>query len=263
VAFALEWNLLSDEQKRFQAAKMEIHAAMVDRIDREIGRVLNQISSMGALDDTLVLFFSDNGASAEILVRGDGNTSGATAGSAGSFLCLGPGWSTACNTPFRRHKIWVHEGGISTPLIAHWPNGITGNGQLRHQVGHVVDIAPTLLELIGAPSGNSSSGAPPFPGKSLVSAFGGDSTLEANKRPLYFSHEGNRALRVGNWKLLSARIDGDMWSLYDLSRDRSEMTDLATREPERVRLMAAQWEALDGEFRRQAGGTNPGKERVK
>ena len=103
---------------------MAIHAAMVDRMDREIGRVLDQLRAMGAFENTLIFFLSDNGASAEIMVRDDGHDPAAAPGSAASHLCLGPGWSTVANTPFRRHKTWVHEGGIATPLIVHWPKGI-------------------------------------------------------------------------------------------------------------------------------------------
>ena len=129
--------------------KMAIHAAMIDRLDRELGKVLNQIRKMDAWDSTLILFLSDNGASAEIMVRDDGHDPNAPPGSAATYLCLGPGWSTTCNTPFRRHKTWVHEGGIATPLIAHWPNEIKDHGQILHQPGHVVDLVPTLFEITG------------------------------------------------------------------------------------------------------------------
>ena len=131
----IPWDQLNDVQKRFQATKMAIHAAMIDRMDQEIGRVLAQVRAMGAWDNTLIFFLSDNGTDATILVRGDGNDRSAAPGSAGSFLCLGPGWSSAGNAPFRRHKVWTHEGGISTPLIVHWPAGISGRGELRHDVG--------------------------------------------------------------------------------------------------------------------------------
>jgi arylsulfatase len=118
----IPWNDLTAEQKRFQATKMAIHAAMVDRMDREIGRVVQQLKEMGVYENTLIFFASDNGASAEIMVRDGGHDPKAEAGTAATYLCLGPGFSSASNTPFRRHKTWVHEGGISTPLIVHWPN---------------------------------------------------------------------------------------------------------------------------------------------
>jgi arylsulfatase A-like enzyme len=145
----IPWAQLNDAQRRFQATKMAIHAAMVDRMDQEIGRVLAQLRAMGAFENTLILFASDNGASAEMMVRGDGHDPAAPMGSAKSFLCLGPGWSSSSNTPLRRHKTWVHEGGISTPLIAHWPAGIAARGELRHTPAHLIDIMPTVLELAG------------------------------------------------------------------------------------------------------------------
>jgi arylsulfatase A-like enzyme len=138
---------LTGAQRDFQATKMEIHAAMVDRMDQEIGRVLAKLKAMGAFENTLILFASDNGASAEIMVRGDGHDLSAPMGSAATFLCLGPGWSSASNTPFRRHKTWVHEGGIATPLIAHWPQGIDARGELRRTQSHLIAIVPTILQL--------------------------------------------------------------------------------------------------------------------
>ena len=127
----LPWSDLTAEQQEFQAMKMAIHAAMVDRMDQEIGRVVAQLEAMNALDNTLILFLSDNGASAEIMVRDEGHDRDCPPGSAATYLCLGPGWSTVANTPFRLHKTWVHEGGISTPLVAHWPQGIAARGELR------------------------------------------------------------------------------------------------------------------------------------
>ena len=144
------WGTLTDTQRAFQAKKMDIHAAMVDRMDREIGRVLEQIRAMGAFENTLIFFMSDNGASAEIMVRDDGHDRSAPAGSAATHLCLGPGWSTVANTPFRRHKTWVHEGGIATPLVVHWPKGIAARGEIRHDPGHLIDLVPTILEVAGA-----------------------------------------------------------------------------------------------------------------
>src|SRR5262249_48727249 len=141
---------LTTEQQLFQAGKMAVHAAMVDRTDRDIGRVLAQLKAMGALDNTLVLFLSDNGASAEIMVRGDGHDPKAEPGSGATYLSIGRGWSSMCITPFRRHKTWVHEGGIATPLIVSWPKGITSKGELRHTPGHLIDFVPTIMELVGS-----------------------------------------------------------------------------------------------------------------
>lgn len=242
----LPWKQLTAEQQRFQATKMAIHAAMVDRMDRDIGRVLQQLREMDAFDDTLILFLSDNGASAEIMVRGDGHDRAAAPGSAKSYLCLGPGWSTVANTPFRRHKTWVHEGGIATPMIAHWPHGITARGELRGTSGHVIDIVPTILDLAGVPPTTSLKGepVPSAPGKSLVPAFAADVQIERDH--LWWSHEGHRALRIGAWKLVAA--SGDEWELFDLSTDRAETRDLSAEQPERVKSMAGLWQARENEF---------------
>lgn len=249
VGRAVAWNDLSTEQKAFQAAKMAIHAAMVDRMDREIGRVLDQIKAMNALDDTLIIFASDNGASAEQIIRGDGHDPAALAGSASTFLCLGPGWSTAANTPFRLHKSWVHEGGIATPMIVTWTKGISARGALRHDVGHLIDIVPTLLELAGVHARNGMP-APTLPGRSLVPTFVRDVGVE--REPLFFSHDGNRALREGDWKLVSSRQNGNLWELYDLGKDRCESVDLAARQPARVRRMETRWLEMNAKFRQQS-----------
>jgi len=252
VLHAVPWAELTPEQKRFQAVKMSVHAAMVDRMDREIGRVLAQVRAMGAFANTITFFLSDNGADATLLVRGDGHDRAAAPGSAKSFLCLGPGWASASNTPFRRHKIWVNEGGIATPLIVHWPNGIQARGELRHDLGHVIDFVPTLLELAGGAAGNRARAveAPPVPGQSLVPAFARDGAVRRDF--LFFRHEGNRALRLGDWKLVSAQEDNDTWELFDLRTDRGETANLAPNQPERVNEMEAAWKRLDEEFRRQA-----------
>jgi arylsulfatase A-like enzyme len=236
----LPWKELNAEQQAFQASKMAVHAAMVDRMDREIGRVVAQLKAMGALENTLVFFLSDNGASAEMMVRGDGHDPDAAPGSAATFLSIGPGWSSVCNTPFRRHKTWVHEGGISTPLIVHWPKGITAKGELRHAPGHVIDFVPTILEVAGGKRAEMIDGkpVPPAPGKSLVPAFAKDAAIARDS--LWWLHEGNRALRVGDWKIVAAGKDGP-WELYDLSSDRSETRNLASDKPEKVRELAAVW----------------------
>ena len=250
---AVAWKDLTEQQKSFQAAKMAIHAAMIDRMDREIGRVLDQVKTMGAGDNTVVLFVSDNGASAEQIIRGDLNDPSAVPGSAKSYLCLGPGWSSAANTPFRLHKSWVHEGGISSPLIVQWPAGIRAHGELRHDPCHFVDILPTVIDLAGGKDTSrqwNGQTAPPLPGKSLTPAFTKDNAVTHDF--LYFHHIGNRALRIGDWKLV-AKGDKGPWELYDLSTDRCEQKNLADQHPDRVREMSAQWQKCEDEFRRQAG----------
>jgi arylsulfatase len=242
----LPWTELTAEQREFQAAKMAIHAAMVEAMDREVGRVVAQLREMHAFDDTLVLFASDNGASAEIMIRGEGHDPAAAPGSRKTFLCLGPGWSTAANTPFRRHKTWTHEGGIATPWIVHWPRGIVARGELRQQPVHLVDVAPTVLELAGVRPPREHAGAPvpPMQGRSFAGALA-TATAPAPHEALWWCHEGHRAVRVGDWKLVAAQ--GTPWELYDLARDRCETNDLAAREPDRVADLQAAWQRIADE----------------
>jgi arylsulfatase len=243
----LSWDDLSEAQRRFQATKMAIHAAMIDRMDREIGRVLEQLRAMGAFDNTLIFFASDNGASAEIMVRGDGHDPQAAPGSAKTHLCLGPGFSSAANTPFRRHKTWVHEGGISTPLIVHWPRGIAARGELRHNPAHLIDVVPTVLEVCGGTRFETWEGAPvpAPPGTSLAPAFKKDGSVSHDF--LWWQHEGNRALRVGDWKIVAAGANAP-WELYDLKTDRAESVDLAPRQPELALALARIWTEHFEEF---------------
>ncbi len=252
IGFAIDWETLTADQRSFQAMKMALHAAMVDRMDREIGRVLDQVRAMGATEDTVVLFASDNGASAELLNRGDRHRREAAPGSAESFLCLGPGWSTAANTPFSRHKAWVDEGGIATPLIVHWPRGVKARGAIRHQMGHMIDLVPTLVELAGGdPRAVLPAGAPALPGRSLTQAWTRDAPLERDA--LYFHHEGHRALRRGVWKIVARQPRPEEWALFNLAADRGEKRDQAAEHPERVAAMAREWERLDAQFRLDAG----------
>jgi arylsulfatase len=248
------WDSLSAAQQDAWEWRMAIHAAMVDRMDREVGGVLEQLRKTGHWDDTLILFCSDNGASAERLVRGDGHDPAAPPGSAQSFLCLEPPWANLANAPLRKSKIFTHEGGIATPLIVHWPAGIKARGQLRHTPGHFVDVVPTLLELAGlsAPRWWSGAPRPPLPGRSLVPAFARDVTSKRDF--LFFQHQGNRALRVGDWKIVASGPKAP-WELYNLAEDRSETHDLAGRYPHKVKALAALWARQAEEFRKQ--GTPP------
>lgn len=229
------WARLAPQQKEFQATKMSIHAAMIHRMDLAIGRVLDQVRSMGQWENTLVIFLSDNGASAEIMVRGDGHDPEKSPGSALTYLCLGPGWSTTCNTPFRRHKTWTHEGGTSTPFVVSWPGRIKDAGQFRRNPQHVIDVVPTLLELAGV---DPPADAPAPPGKSFASEF--DSAKEADDRTLWWYHDGHRAIRRGKWKAVSP--EGEPWELYDLSEDRIESVDLAVPRADTLAELVAAWE---------------------
>lgn len=262
---AVPWAELTEEQEIFQATKMSIHAAMVDRMDREIGRVLEELRLMGAFDNTFIFFLSDNGASSEIQIKGSHNPD-VPPGSAGSYMCLGPGFASASNTPFRRHKAWVHEGGIATPLIVHGPNIAADDNELRHAMSHIIDVVPTVLELAGVESGPV-LGGPNRPGRSLVPAFADDDV--ALHEALWFYHEGRKALREGNWKIVSvdsagsrSDVSGDAeeldqvsrreWALYDLGNDRAENVDLSGNHAGRVAEMARRWEKMAKQFHQEA-----------
>jgi arylsulfatase A-like enzyme len=247
------WDDLTLEQQRFQATKMAIHAAMVDRMDREIGRLVDQLKAIGAYEDTIIFFASDNGASAEIMIRNGGHDPTAAPGSADTYLCLGPGFSSAANTPFRRHKVWVHEGGVSTPLIVHWPAGIAARGELRRTPGHVIDFVPTVLDVLDAekPAQWQGEPIPAAPGRSLLPAFAEDKTIDRDS--LWWLHNGNRALRVGDWKLVAAR--DQPWELYDMRTDRAESNNLAARMPDKVIELEFLWSKQLRDYKRLAAKT--------
>jgi arylsulfatase len=247
VGRAVPWASLNEEQRRFQASKMEIHAAMISRLDTELARVLAQAKQSGSWENTLVIFLSDNGASAELMVRGDGHDKSAAPGSAATHLCLGPGWSSAANTPFRLHKYWNHEGGISSPAIFHWPARIRDRGALRHNQAHFTDMLPTFLDLAQSQPAmrHHDLTPPPFPGKSLAPLFTKDYAVPHEQ--IYFRHDANRGLRQGNLKLVAAGNNAE-WELYDLSEDRGESNNLAAKLPDRLREMRTLWEKLDRQW---------------
>jgi len=252
----LPWGELTSAQQDFQAAKMAIHAAMVEAMDHEIGRIVARLEAAGRLANTLILFASDNGASAEIMVRGEGHDRAAPAGSRRTFLCLGPGWSSCANTPFRRHKTWVHEGGIASPWIVHWPARITAGGGLRTQPVHLIDVVPTVLAAAGiAPPGGSVPGdaptVPPLQGRSFLAALTDPAAPPAHDA-LWWCHEGHRAVREGDWKLVAAK--GEPWALHDLATDRCETIDRAAEEPQRVVALERRWEAIAAECAALAAG---------
>ena len=257
VNLPLPWDELTDEQRRFQATKMAIHAAMIDRMDQEIGRLIDQLKAMGQFENTIIMFASDNGASAEIMVRNGGHDPKALPGSSKSYLCLGPGFSSACNTPFRRHKTWVHEGGTSSPLVVHWPKGIAAKGELRHTPAHVIDIVPTIFELadIEKPTEWKGESIPEAPGKSLVAALKEDVVIQRDF--MWWFHDQHKAVRVGDFKLTAAK--GDKWALYDMSTDRAESTDLSSSQPEKVRELKQLWNQYFEDVKKLADETSPKK----
>lgn len=225
---------------------MEVYAAMLDNMDQGIGRLVAALKANGQFENTLILYLQDNGACAEPYGRGGGAGKSKAKGplpmpgAAESNVGYGEAWANVSNTPFRLYKHWVHEGGISTPLIAHWPRGITRRGELESQPGHLIDIMATCVDVSGAayPAERKGRAVPPMEGRSLRPAFAGRPIA---REALFWEHEGNRALRVGDWKLV-ARDPGGPWELYDLRRDRTEMRNLAGSEPERVREMSAAWD---------------------
>jgi arylsulfatase A-like enzyme len=164
-------------------------------------------------------------------------------GPADSYIAYGRGWANVSNTPFREYKHWVHEGGISTPLIVYWPKGIPSarRGQLETQVGHIIDLMATCVELAGAtyPREREGRSIKPMEGISLVPAFKGKSLTRVE--PLFWEHESNRAVRDGRWKLVAKAEQP--WELYDMERDRTEMHDLARQHPQELERLSAKWDA--------------------
>jgi arylsulfatase len=252
ISRAVPWSTLTAEQKKLQRTKMAIHAAMISRMDAEIGKLLKQVEAMGALDNTVVIFLSDNGASSEQIIRGDGHDSSAPLGSARTHLGLGPGWASNSNAPFRLHKSWLNEGGIASPLIVQWPKGIRDHNQLRHDACHFIDVLPTLVDLAGGKPEKGIS-------QSLAPCFVKDGAVSRDF--LYFNHNHNRALRVGDTKLIATGDDGP-WEIYNLSTDRSEQKNLAPGQPDLVNRLAAKWKTIDDDFAKTRETAPPSKKKL-
>lgn len=234
------------EDKARWERRMEVYAAMIDSMDQGIGRVVNAIRSLGKLDNTLILFLSDNGGcheSADIEQGTGRNTWGdpnAMPGDEASFDGYDRPWANASNTPLRMFKSWVHEGGISSPLVCHWPDGIkVPAGSITDSPGHVIDLMATCLDLAGAEYPQIRDGVPitPLEGKSLRPIF--ESGAREGHEAIFWEHQGNRAIRMGQWKLVSKR--GGTWELYDLDADRAELNDLSAAMPDRVAEMEVAW----------------------
>lgn len=230
------WDQLTSQQIEFLEPMMAVYAAMVDRLDQNIGRLVEHLRERGELDNTLILFFSDNGACPYHRFR----TPGIAPGPVNSDIAYDARWANMCNTPLRLYKQYAHNGGTSTPMIAHWPKGIRARGELTSFTGHLVDIMPTLVELGQAtyPAEHQGQSIKPMEGQSLVPALQGRTV--SRERPLFWEFNGNHAVRDQKWKLVAER--GRPWELYDLSADRSETTDLASRQPNRVAKLAKQYD---------------------
>ena len=235
------WESLSDDAKDRFDHLMAVYAAMVEAIDTSVGRLVKGLEARGALDNTLILFLSDNGANAE--TGPDGRFDGDPPGGPNSNLYLGMNWATLGSTPFRRFKHFTHEGGIAAPLIVHWPRGIPAGRRnaLVRQPAHLIDVMPTILDVTGAtyPREFKGQAIQPMEGVSLRPALAGRAL--ARTQPLFWEHEGNRAVRSGNWKLVSTYPKE--WELYDMAADRVERNDLAASRPDLVRTLAAAWDA--------------------
>jgi arylsulfatase len=262
------------ENKEFERRCMEVYAAQVDSMDQGIGRIVQELKSHGQFENTLILYLQDNGGCAEPIGRGknppareasykpmakdelqynsvprqtrDGRLVrqgyGVMPGPDDTYIAYGRGWAQVSNTPFREYKHWVHEGGISTPLIAHWPAGIRKErwNLLESQPGHLVDLMATCLDLAGAeyPAEREGRRLKPLQGVSLRPAFAGQPI--GRTQPLFWEHEGNRAVREGRWKLVAK--ENQPWELYDMEADRVELLDLAATNPEKVKELAGKWD---------------------
>ncbi len=244
------WDSLPEDRRLDLARRMAIFAAMVDRMDQQLGRVIDDLRGAGELDNTLIVFTSDNGACFEwdpfgfdikssnqnILHTGDQLDE---MGKAGTFHSVGSGWANASNTPWRMYKHFNHEGGIASPGIVHWPAGLKIEpGSINHHPAHIIDLMPTALAAAEA----AYTGELDLPGVDLVTQLQSDASDE---RTLFFEHQGNRAVRSGEWKLVA--FDDQPWELYDFTSDRTELNDLSAQHPERVKAMNAAWEKWGAE----------------
>jgi arylsulfatase len=272
---AENWDQVANREWEIRC--MEVYAAMVDSMDQGIGRIVETLRGANELDNTLIFFLQDNGGCAEGLGRTpraglltrpaqptlpvmatdalqtemippqtrDGYPTvmgpGAMPGPDGTYIAYGRGWANVSNTPFREYKHWVHEGGISTPLIAHWPAKLKRAGELEHQPGHLIDIMATCVDVAGAdyPTAIDGLAIKPLEGTSLVPAFGHKDLDRRN--PIFWEHEGNRAVRDGKWKLVAK--ENKPWELYNMQADRTEQYDLAATEVGLATALAASWDA--------------------
>lgn len=252
------------DNKEWLLRCMEVYAAQVDRMDQGIGRIIEALEQTDQLNNTLIFFLADNGACAEDIPehvtieemvnelmiarshtrKGDevvfGNTPNIMPGAENTYQSYGTAWANLSNTPFRLYKHWTHEGGVSTPLICHWPDGIDDQGGIRHTPGHLPDIMATILDVTGAsyPNEHKGEAIPPPEGCSLKPVFDGE---QLDDRPIFWEHEGNAAMRCGKWKMVR-EYPAD-WELYDMENDRTEIYDLADQYPSLIEDFSNQYQA--------------------
>jgi arylsulfatase len=237
-----DWDKLTPEVKVRMAHIQEIYAACVDRMDVAVGTLVEGLKKREELENTIIVFMSDNGACAEYGPYGryDGPEK---SGTANSWVYQGQSWATYSNTPFRRYKHFTTEGGISTPCIVHWPKGLAENmkGSIVHQYGHIIDMMPTFLEIAEAtyPVSYKQNEIKPLEGLSILPVLKGEDF--AREAPIYWEHEGNRGGRSGKWKIVS--FNHKPWTLYDLENDRTEQLDLANEHPEILEKLSTGWDA--------------------
>ena len=249
----VSWDSLSDEKRKEMDHRMAIYAAMIDRMDQNIGRLIEDLKKKKLLDNTVIMFLNDNGACAEFDMLGSGPKDQLET-KEGYALSYGKAWANASNTPYRSYKHWVHEGGIGTPFIVHWPNGIAENlkGATINQYGFLPDIMATCQELANTryPDVFNGNQIKKLSGKSLTPLFSG-STEQIHKEPIFWEHEGNKAVRSGDFKLVLDWEKGvsDNWELYNISEDRTEMNNLISELPVKANemiLMYKKWAKATG-----------------
>jgi len=270
-----EWRALSADARRLYARQMEVYAGFLEQTDHHIGRVLDFLAKLGEQDNTLVMLASDNGASAEGGEHGSFNENQFVNrvepsieenlrhldewGGVRSFPNYSWGWAWAGNTPLRRWKRYLHQGGMSDPLIVHWPKGIAARGEVRGQYVHVVDVAPTILEALGleAPATLSGTAQRPLEGVSFAHTFN-DAAAPTRKKVQYYEMIASRALWADGWKAVVEQPQGEAlteevlaaqkWELYHVERDFSECDDLAERHPAKLAALVEQWWVEAGKY---------------
>ncbi len=238
-----DWATMEDEEKALMQRRMEVYAAMVDRVDQNIGRLLAKLERLGKLNNTLIMFASDNGGCAENTNAKQAINTVDTIGKVESYDTVYEDWATVQNTPLSFWKNHSHEGGICSPLIVSWPGNIVNPGRITHQPGHFIDVLATFVDITGAAFPESFNGQDTLPlqGISLRPAFEGKSLKR--KEPLYWHWMQGGAIREENWKAVFWRKD---WQLFDIGKDRNEQLDLALKHPEHLQKMKVKWEAWSG-----------------